>query len=100
MRTRVITAKIVESLLKNDHEPLTTTAILEYVNSNSRHGATMGQVSNILSKSPSFIDSGATMVQGLISGSYENKLWTFGGLQGDVFTKDLSINDDGSVSWR
>ena len=64
MRTRVITAKIVESLLKSDDEPLTTTAILDYVNDNSRHGATMGQVANILSKSPSFMDAGAVKVQG------------------------------------
>jgi len=99
MRTRVITAKIVESLLKNDDEPLTTTAILDYVNDNSRHGATMGQIANILSKSPSFMDLGAVKVQG-VAGSYDNRLWIFVGLQGDVFTKDLSLNPDNSVNWR
>ena len=99
MRARVITAKIVESLLKSDDEPLTTTAILDYVNDNSRHGATMGQVANILSKSPSFMDAGAVKVQG-VTGSYDNRLWIFVGLQGDVFTKDLSLNPDNSVNWR
>jgi len=99
MRTRVITAKIIESLLKNDDEPLTTTAILDYVNDNSRNGATMGQVANILAKSPSFMDAGAVKVQG-VNGSYDNRLWIFVGLQGDVFTKDLSLNPDNSVNWR
>lgn len=98
MRTLRITAKIVEALL--DDEAKSTTEILDYVNQNTRHGATMGQVSNILSKSPAFLDAGVTTVKGLLGNAYENKMWIFVGLGDDVFTKDLSLNDDGSVGWR
>lgn len=69
-------AGVISTHLKETDCPLTTRQILDHVNTRMRHGSTMHQLSNVLSKRPEFIQFGHTQVSGMLSrAGYEMMTW-------------------------
>tara|TARA_B100000686_G_C16409957_1_gene771697 strand:- start:476 stop:718 length:243 start_codon:yes stop_codon:yes gene_type:complete len=73
MKTTRIRQKIRGFL--EEHGPQSTSNILDFINSEMRHGTTSQQLGNVLSKDKHFKKVGTTMKNGILSGSYEICMW-------------------------
>ena len=70
------TVRIREKIKKYLYErPRNTAEILEYINSNMRHGTTSQQLGNVLSKDKDIVKVGYIKRSGILSGGYEICEW-------------------------
>jgi len=74
MRTARLRQKIKKFLFERGEA--SSTEIAEYVNSTMRHGTTMQQLGNILSKDRHIMKVGSTIKAGALSGRYEMCVWS------------------------
>ena len=74
MRTSRLRQRIKKYLLENGQA--NTTEISEYVNSTMRHGCTMQQLGNVLSKDKDITKVGTIRKAGSLSGRYEMCIWS------------------------
>ena len=81
MKTTRIRAKIKEYLAE---KPRSTTEILEYINTTSRHGTTSQQLGNVLSKDKDIVKVGYVQRAGVRYGCYKVCQWDLSDTYRDV----------------
>ncbi len=74
MRTARLRQNVKKYLLENGQA--NSTEISEYVNSTMRHGCTMQQLGNVLSKDKDIAKVGTIRKAGALSGRYEMCIWS------------------------
>lgn len=74
MRTMRI-RKTIAKHLQEVGDPRSFRQILDWVNSNTRHGTTPSQLCNVLAKNPEFIQWDTIKVRGVVSGKYDLTVW-------------------------
>ena len=71
-------SKLIQKIVNYLHEvgPSNTRQIIEHVNTTTRHGTHMSELTNVLSKYPKYFKKGPmTRVDGVLSGGYEICTW-------------------------
>lgn len=74
MRTMRI-RKTIAKHLQEMRDPQSFRQILDWLNSNTRHGTTPHQLSNVLAKNPEFVQWDIIRVRGTVSGKYDLTVW-------------------------